>query len=329
LQVGFAADPVTGLLGVSAMRVAVLDDIHHAYEYTEGLRRLRQRAEVRVFTSPFGAAAVLRGYDAIIANRERTRFTRDLFEQLPDLRVIAQTGNHAYHIDFAAAQEHGVLVAKASGGFCTGAGELAIGLAIALMRQIAAADAAVKSGHWPTPLGCELHGKTMGIVGLGYVGRHVANLANAFDMRVLSWSRSNDSEAAAAAGAQACDLDDLLRSSDVVSVHATLAPETRGLIDARRLALMKPTAYLINTARGPIVDEAALVQALASQSIAGAALDVFDVEPLAPGHPLTTLPNVILTPHLGWPTDKMYEQFAQAAADVLLAYLDGRDVPRF
>jgi phosphoglycerate dehydrogenase-like enzyme len=222
-----------------------------------------------------------------------------------------------------------VLVAKASGGFCTGAGELAIGLAIALMRQIAAADAAVKSGHWPTPLGCELHGKTMGIVGLGYVGRHVANLANAFDMRVLSWSRSNDSEAAAAAGAQACDLDDLLRSSDVVSVHATLAPETRGLIDARRLALMKPTAYLINTARGPIVDEAALVQALASQSIAGAALDVFDVEPLAPGHPLTTLPNVILTPHLGWPTDKMYEQFAQAAADVLLAYLDGRDVPRF
>jgi phosphoglycerate dehydrogenase-like enzyme len=320
---------VTGLFEGELMRVAVLDDIHQAYEQTEGLRRLRERAEVHVFTSPFGDASVLRGYDAVIANRERTRFTRALFEKLPDLRVIAQTGNHAYHVDLAAAQEHGVLVAKASGGFCTGAGELAIGLAIALTRQIPAMDAAVKSGHWPMPLGRELHGKTLGIVGLGHVGRHVARIANAFDMRVLSWSRRNDRDAAAAAGAQACELDELMRASDIVSIHATLAPETRGLIDGRRLALMKKTAHLINTARGPIVDEAALIQALNSRSIAGAALDVFDVEPLAPGHPLTTLPNVILTPHLGWPTDKMYEQFAQASADVLLAYLEGREVPRF
>ena len=311
------------------MRVAVLDDIHQAYENTDGLRRLREHAEVRVFTSPFGDATALRGYDALIANRERTRFTRALFQQLPDLRVIAQTGNHAYHIDLAAAQEQGVLVAKASGGFCTGAGELAIGLAIALTRGIVKADAAVKSGAWPTPLGGELHGKTMGIVGLGNVGRHVAKIANAFDMRVLSWSRRPDGAAAVAVGAYACELDDLLRASDVVSIHAALAPATRGLSDARRLALMNKTAYRINTARGAIVDEAALVEALASGAIAGAALDVFDVEPLAPGHPLTTLPNVILTPHLGWPTDKMYEQFAQAAADVLLAYLEGREVSGF
>ena len=311
------------------MRVAVLDDFHQAYEPTEGLRRLRQRAEVRVFTAPFGDAAALRGYDALIANRERTHFTRALFEQLPDLRVIAQTGGHAYHIDLAAAKERGIVVAKASGGFCKGAGELTIGLAIALMRQIPAADAAVKSGHWPTPLGRELQGKTLGIVGLGNIGRHVAKLANAFEMRVLSWSRRQDSAAAAAAGCQACELDELLQRADVVSIHAALAPETRGLIDARRLALMKKTAYLSNTARGAIVDEAALVAALASRSIAGAALDVFDTEPLPPGHPLITLPNVILTPHLGWPTDQMYEQFAQAAADVLIAYLDGREVPRF
>jgi phosphoglycerate dehydrogenase-like enzyme len=311
------------------MRVAVLDDIHQAYEHTEGLRRLRERAEVRVFTAPFGDAAALRGYDALIANRERTRFTRELFQQLPDLRVIAQTGNHAYHIDFAAAQERGVVVAKASAGFSIGTAELAIGLAIALMRQIPAANANVKSGAWPAPLGRELHGKTIGIVGLGQIGRHVAKLANAFGMRVLSWSRRQDAESAAAAGAQVCELDDLLRTSDVVSIHVAMAPQTRGLIDDGRIALMKPTAYLINTARGPIVDEAALVEALEDRSIAGAALDVFDNEPLPAGHPFTTLSNVIVTPHIGWPTDRMYGQFAQAAADVLLVYLDGREVPRF
>lgn len=311
------------------MRVAILDDIHQAYENTAGLRRLRQHAEARIFVAPFGDPSVLRGFDALVANRERTRFTRELFEQLPDLRILAQTGNHAYHIDLAAAQEHGIVVAKASGGFSTGAAELAIGLAIALMRHIPAADAAVKVGNWPMPLGRELHGKIMGIVGLGHVGRHVAKIANAFGMRVLSWSRRPDNGTAAQAGTEPCDLDNLLRASDIVSVHATLALETRGLLDARRLGLMKSTAYLINTARGPIVDEAALVSALENQRIAGAGLDVFDREPLLPGHPLMVLSNVILTPHLGWPTDRKYQDFAEAVADVLLAYLEGRDVPCF
>ncbi len=311
------------------MRVAILDDIHDAYGQTGGIRRLRQRAEVTVFTAPFGSPEALIGFDALVANRERTHFTLALLEQLPNLRIIAQTGNHAYHIDLAAAERRGILVGKASGGFCTGAGELAIGLAIALMRQIPIANAAVKSGDWPIPMGRELHGKTMGIVGLGHVGRHVARIAGAFGMRVLSWSRRPDAGAAAAVGAEPCELDDLLRASDVVSVHATLAPETRGLLDARRLRLMKQSACLINTARGPIIEEAALIEALSNRWIAGAALDVFDREPLPAGHPLMALPNVILTPHLGWPTDKMYEQFAQAAADVLFAYLDGQEIPRF
>ena len=162
------------------MRVAILDDIHQAYEHTAGVRRLRQRADVRIFAAPFGDPAVLRGFDALVANRERTRFTRALFEQLPDLRIIAQTGNHAYHIDLAAAQERGVVVAKASGGFCTGAGELAIGLAIALMRRIAATDREIKSDGWPKPMTRVLHGKTLGIVGLGHVGGHVAKIAAAF-----------------------------------------------------------------------------------------------------------------------------------------------------
>jgi phosphoglycerate dehydrogenase-like enzyme len=169
----------------------------------------------------------------------------------------------------------------------------------------------------------------MGIVGFGHVGRHVAKIADAFGMRVLASSPRLDEQSATSAGIEARALDDLLRDSDVVSVHAALTSQTRGLIDARRLGLLKPTAYLVNTARGPIIDEAALIDALAQRRIAGAALDVFDTEPLPAGHPLTRLPNVILTPHLGWPTDHRYAQFADAAADVLLAHLDGRDVPRF
>jgi phosphoglycerate dehydrogenase-like enzyme len=311
------------------VRVAILDDIHRAWAATDGVRRLRERADVTIFEGPFGDPSALRGYDALVANRERTRFTRELFAQLPDVRVVAQTGNHAYHVDFAAADERGIVIAKAAGGFSTGAAELAIGLALALFRHIPDADRALKDGRWPTPVGRELSGKTFGVVGLGHVGRHVARLARAFDMRVLAWTRRPDPAAAAAVGAQVADLDDLLREADVVSIHATLAPATRGLIDARRLALMKPTAILVNTARGPIVDERALVDALARRRIAGAGLDVFDEEPLPAAHPLRALGNVVLTPHLGWPTDRKYEQFAEAAADVLLAWLDGRAVPRF
>lgn len=301
------------------MRVAILDDIHHAYHGTPGVRRLRERAEVKIFSAPFGEPRALEGFDAVVANRERTRFTRALLEQLPDLRIIAQTGNHAYHVDLDAAAERGVIVARATGGFSYGAAELAIGLAIALMRDIPAADAQMKRGEWRTPTTRVLHGKTLGIVGLGHVGRHVASLAAAFGMKVMTWSR----------GGAPRELDELLRASDVVSIHATLSPESRGLIDARRIGLMKPAAYLINTARGAIVDEPALVRALEERRIAGAGLDVYVEEPLPAGHPLTRLANVVLTPHLGWPTDEAYEQFAGAAADVLLAYLDGKDVPRF
>jgi phosphoglycerate dehydrogenase-like enzyme len=311
------------------MHVAILDDIHHAYEVTSGVRRLRKHAEVRIFTGPFGSPAGLRGFDALVANRERTRFTRQLLEQLPDLRIIAQTGNHAYHIDLAAAEERGVIVAKATGGFSVGAAELAIGLMIALMRQLPAADQEVKRGKWPTPMTRVLHGKTLGIVGFGRVGRHVAKIANAFEMRILAWSPHLTADGAAEVGVERRELDDLLEAADIVSVHATLSPESRGLIDARRLGLMKSTAILINTARGSIVEEAALAAALAAAKIGGAGLDVFDQEPLPAGHPLTRLPNVILTPHIGWPTDEAYADFADAAADVLLAYMEGKEVPRF
>jgi phosphoglycerate dehydrogenase-like enzyme len=190
-------------------------------------------------------------------------------------------------------------------------------------------DAMVRRGEWRTPRTLVLHGKTLGIVGLGHVGRHVAKIARALEMVVLAWGPRLTPETAAAAGARRVELDELLGQSDVVSVHSTLSAESRGLIDARRLGLMKPTAYLINTARGPIVDEAALLAALRDGRLAGAGLDVFDVEPLPPGHPFTTLPNVVLAPHIGWPTDEAYARFADAAADILIAFQDGRDVPRF
>lgn len=311
------------------MKVAILDDVHRAWADMPGVGRLRDHAEVRIFTAPFGDPAALAGFDALVANRERTRFTRELLGQLPDLRILVQTGNHAHHIDLPAAAERGVVVARASGGFSIGAAELAIGLAIAVMRQIPASHEAVRRGEWPSPQTRVLHGKTLGIVGLGRVGRHVAKLAAAFGLRVVAWGPRLTDETCAAAGVERRALEDLLQESDIVSIHAALTPDSRGLLDARRLGLMKRTAYLINTARGPIVDQSALVEALTAGRIAGAGLDVFDEEPLPVGHPLTRLPNVVTTPHIGWPTDEGYARFAEAACEVLLAYLAGREVPRF
>jgi phosphoglycerate dehydrogenase-like enzyme len=311
------------------MRVLILDDLHRAYDTTPGTQRLRAHADVTILTAPFRDPSELRGFDALIANRERTRFTRELLEQLPDVRIIAQTGNHAHHIDLAAARERGIVVARASAGYSIGAAELAIGLALAVMRRVPQSDAVLRDGVWETPSTPVLHGKTLGLVGLGGVGRHVAMLGRAFGMRVLAWSPRLTAEEAVAAGAEYRLLDDLLIESDVVSIHASLNAESRGLLDARRLGLMKPTAFVINTARGPIVDEGALVSALQNGRIAGAGLDVFDQEPLPPAHPLTLLPNVVLTPHLGWPTDDGYAKFADAACDVLLAYARGDAVPMF
>jgi phosphoglycerate dehydrogenase-like enzyme len=313
------------------MRIAVLDDIHHVFEASDGVRRLRQRShEVRVFSAPFGDPDVLRGYDALVANRGRTRFDRFVLERLADVRIIAQTGNHADHIDLDAARDLGIVIGRATGGgFSIGTAELTIGLMIAVMRGIPRADAGVRRGAWLTPLGPVLSGKTLGVVGFGRQGAYVARLAGAFGMRVLAWSPSVTPERASTHGAHFAQLDELLREADAVSLHVALNSGSRGLIDARRLGLLKRSAYLINTSRGQIVDEAALVHALRTNQLAGAALDVFATEPLPAGHPLAQLDNVVLTPHIGWPTDQAYALFSAAAADILLAWADGKDIERF
>jgi phosphoglycerate dehydrogenase-like enzyme len=311
------------------MRIAILDDIHQIWSTTEGVARLRESADVTIFIKPFGEASVLKGFDVLIANRERTRFDRELLEQLADAKIIVQTGNHANHLDFVAAKDCGINVGQASAGYSIGAAELAIGLTLAVSRQIPQLDAALRRSEWPVPLTPVLHGKTFGVIGLGRVGAHAANIARAFGMSVIAWSPHLDQQSAQAKNTEYRELDALLSEADVVSIHTALKPETRGLIDAQRLSLMKPSAYLVNTARGPIVDEKSLVSALEQGIIAGAGLDVFDQEPLPKNHPLTRLPNVVLTPHIGWPTDDGYARFAASATEVILAYRDGQDFPKF
>ena len=313
------------------MRIVVLDDFHHAYAGSAGIARLREQHEVAIYTDPPASRedllARLRGVPIVLANRERTRFTADLLAALPDLELLCNTGNHLYHVDVPAATAAGVAICLArettteTAGYSTA--ELTLALMLALLRHVAAADRAMRQGAWPLLQGQVLYGKTLGILGLGRVGRQVARLASAFGMRLLAWGPTLTPERAAAAGAAYRALDDLLAEADVVSIHLTLSEQSRGLIDAARLRRMRPSAYLINTARGAIVDEAALVQALRAGWIAGAALDVFGEEPLPAEHPLRQLDNVVLTPHLGWPTDQTYQIFADAAARQITAYLAG------
>ena len=309
------------------MKVTVLDDYQHAFEeVSPAFERLRQKATVEIHTEKFASEealiSALKGSQAIIPIRERTKFPRPLLQALPDLEIIAQTGNHAYHIDVDAATEAGILVAMAPGG--PGVTELTIGLMIAVMRRIPQSDRAMRQGKWPLVLGRVLRDKTLGILGLGKVGAEVARLGRAFGMRVIAWGPTLTEERASKAGVTYMSLEEVLKSADVVSVHLKLSDQSKELLNETRLRLMKKSAYLVNTARGAIVDEKALVKLLQENGIAGAALDVFSEEPLPPDHPLLRLENVVLTPHLGWPTDAGFEGFAEHAAENILDYMDGK-----
>lgn len=310
-----------------AFKVVVLDDYHQKFEDAPPIQRLRARpgVEVTVYTGPLrGAArvAALAGVEAVIALRERTRFDAAFFADAPQLHLIAQTGGGMNHVDQDAAKAAGVTVVPAPAASSAATAELAIGLMIAIMRQIPQSDRTLRSGVWDQLSGSVMEGKLLGLIGLGNVGKPTARLARAFGMRLQTWSRNMTPERAAEVGAESVPLEELLQTSDVVSVHLALNAGTRGFLDEAKLRLMKPSAFFVNTARGAIADEAALVRMLQERAIAGAALDVFTEEPLPADHPLLKLDNVVLTAHLGWPTDSTYAGFAEAAVRRVEEYLD-------
>ena len=267
----------------------------------------------------------LRPFDVIVAMRERTRFPGSLLARLPALRLLVTTGRRNAAIDVAAAAARGIVV-SGTRTLAAPPVELTWGLILALARHIPQEAQAMRHGAWQSTVGAGLHGKTLGILGLGRLGSEVARIGQAFGMQVAAWSQNLTREKADAAGVELVDKDTLFQRCDVVSVHLVLSERTRGIVGARELAMMKRSALLINTARGPIVDEQALIDALRRKTIAGAALDVFDEEPLPPDHPLRQLEQVVLTPHLGYVTLENYRLAYGEAVEDIRAFLDGSPV---
>jgi len=313
----------------TTLQVGVLDDYQNAAREFGPWSELGDAAEVTVFTDHVAGldalAERLAPFDVVVAMRERTRFPREVLERLPRLRLLVSTGMGTAHIDAGAAKELGITV-SGTGGRPQPAAELTWALILGLARHVAAEDAGIRTGLWGRTVGMDLAGAVLGVIGLGNLGKRVATVGQAFGMRVIAWSQNLDPAGAAAAGVEAVDKQTLLRSADVVTIHLRLSERTRGLIGAADLALLKPTAFLVNTSRGPIVDEAALIDALRAGSIAGAGLDVFDVEPLPPDHPLRTAPRTLLTPHIGYVTAGSYQAFYSGAVEAILAFLDGHPI---
>ncbi|WP_041843010.1 D-2-hydroxyacid dehydrogenase family protein [Actinoplanes friuliensis] len=271
----------------------------------------------------------LRGAEVVVAMRERTAFPAGLFDRLPDLRLLVTTGMLNAAIDLAAAAEHGVTV---SGTVMSGSAkssntaELTWALILACRRHVVAEDRALRNGRWQTTLGTDLAGSTLAVLGLGRLGTQVARIGQAFDTRVIAWSHNLTPERAAEAGATWVPREQLFADADVLTVHLKLSERSTGLIGAPELAAMKTTAILVNTSRGPIVDETALVAALTTGSIAGAGLDVYDTEPLPAGNPLRGAPNTVLLPHLGYVTEAGYRTMFQQVVEDIAAWRSGSPV---
>ncbi|AGL17071.1 D-2-hydroxyacid dehydrogenase family protein [Actinoplanes sp. N902-109] len=311
------------------MKIVVLDDYQRVAR-TYGPFDSLAGAEVEVvhehIADPGELAAALRGAEVVVAMRERTPFRS--FDKLPDLRLLVTTGMVNAAIDLAAAAAHGVTVCgtePAGSGYANTA-ELTWALILAVQRHVVTEDRAVREGRWQTTVGTDLAGSTLGVLGLGRLGTQVARVGQAFGMRVIAWSQNLTPERAAEGGATYVSKDELFATSDVLTVHLKLSRRTTGLIGAAELAAMKPSAVLVNTSRGPIVDEAALVTALTAGTIAGAGLDVFDVEPLPAGHPLRDAPNTVLLPHIGYVTDAGYRAMYEQAVEDIRAWQAGAPV---
>jgi phosphoglycerate dehydrogenase-like enzyme len=307
-------------------RVAVLDDYGSVARGLGPWERLDGRADVDFIAEHLDdPAARLAPYEVVVAMRERTPFPRALLDRLPSLRLLVTTGMMNASIDFEAARDRGVLICG-TGSRGGPTAELTWALVLGLVKHLREEDAAVRAGGWQQSPGGDLEGKRLGVIGLGRLGRRVAAVGLAFGMDVVAWSANLQASDAAEIGVQRIELDDLLATSDVVTIHQKLSDRTRGLLGARELGLMRPDALLINTSRGPIVDEPALIDILQRGKIRSAGLDVFDREPLPRDHPLRTLPNVVHTPHLGYVTEGAYREFYPDMVEDILAWRAGAPV---
>jgi phosphoglycerate dehydrogenase-like enzyme len=311
------------------LRVAVLDDYQRVALDVADWMPLGNAVEVVAYADhladPDAVVERLAPFDVVVLMRERTPLPADLLARLPRLRLIVTTGLQNRSIDLDAAVAHGISVCGTD-LTPTGTVEGIWSLILAVVRNLPAEDRAVREGRWQTGLPLELHGSTLGIVGLGRLGTRIAAIAQGFGMQVLAWSRSLTDARAAEHGATRVELDELCRRSDVLTIHVPLTDSSRGLIGARELDLLGPDSFLVNTARGPVVDEGALIRALQEHRIAGAALDVFDTEPLPADHPLLSTPNTVLSPHLGFVSRQAYAVGYQHAVEDVVGWMTGRPV---
>ncbi|SAK46462.1 D-isomer specific 2-hydroxyacid dehydrogenase [Caballeronia catudaia] len=309
------------------IKVAVLDDYQNVALSMADWSPLAGRADITVFNDHVaGRDALLerlRPFDIVCAMRERTPFPRDIIESLPNLKLIASTGAANASIDLDAAAARGVEV-RHTGYQSTPTIEFTWALILAMMRHVPAENRSLRDGGWQTALGAELAGKTLGLLGLGRVGSAVGVIGRAFRMNVIAWSQNLTRERAEEKGVELVDKDTLFNTSDVLSIHLRLSERTHHLVGANELAQMKPTSRLVNTSRGPLVDSAALVDALRSGKLAGAALDVYDEEPLAANDPLRSLPNVLATPHIGYVSEELYRTFYGDTVRNIVEWLDAR-----
>ncbi len=308
------------------MRVALLDDYQQIGLSMADWGHLSGRAQITSIgehiADPDALVARLQSYDAVMLIRERTKFPKTVIDRLPALKLIVTAGMWNAALDIDAATARGIQICG-TGGWPHATAELALGLMLALVRQIPAEDQAMRNGLWQTRMGRGLNGMTLGVIGLGKLGAQMARFGTMLGMRVLAWSQNLTEAAAAEGGAEWASKSALLAQSDVISIHLKLSERTKGLLGAPEFATMKSSAYLINTSRGPIIDEAALLDALRQSRIGGAGLDVFDHEPLAVDHPFRGLGNVILTPHIGYVVEQNHRIFYQDALEDIEAFLNG------
>jgi phosphoglycerate dehydrogenase-like enzyme len=310
---------------VKKYKIAVLDDYQSVALESADWSVLRDRADIAVFQNhladPDAVIERLLPFDVVCVMRERTPLPRFIIERLPNLKLIASTGLVNASIDVAAAGDHGIAVVH-TGYRSDPTIEFTWALILASARNIVTESNSVRAGGWQQTVGTDLRGKTLGILGLGQIGSQVARIGSAFGMNPVAWSQNLTLEAAKAAGATLVFKDRLFEQADILTIHLVLSGRTRGLVGSRELARMKPTARLINASRGPIVDEQALIGALKNRQIAGAAIDVFDIEPLPPSHPFRTLDNVLATPHIGYVSRGVYKTFFEDTVSNVRKWLD-------